>query len=272
MQDSRKRGVPNFGRGKCSDCDAEIVKKSGSHKYCEACSAKRNEVRVLKYALKQGRKIIEGSAPAHRHAAWLSNGADISKREQLKMFSSLPRMPNLVWYHRVAIPFNWAGSKNHLFANTNKGHTFMRAESRYYRHMLTEAIAANLDRTTIRQNKVWIDIFVQKPSHRGDATNFLDMICDAIKDAILLDDRWFSVRSIDWQICKTDPRIFVGYGQEGVNDAQVCSTCGRILEFHMFQKNRGTPNGLSRVCKDCKVIKNKDRRKTAPSYEVDIFG
>lgn len=47
-----------------------------------------------------------------------------------------------------------------------------------------------------------------KPDHRLDAINFLDGIADGVKDAIGIDDRYFSA-TIDWSIDKQNPRIEV---------------------------------------------------------------
>ena len=109
-------------------------------------------------------------------------------------------------------------------------------------HRLREATKGIM----VYRNKVWIDIFVQKPDHRGDAINFLDLIADAIKEAIGIDDRWFSIRRIDWQIVKEKPRIFIGIGQDEQDlfDAKICSYCGRILPEKCFGKSK-------RECREC---------------------
>jgi hypothetical protein len=83
--------------------------------------------------------------------------------------------------------------------------------------------------------------------------NVVDLVCDAVKDATGLDDRWYSIRCVDWQIVKVDPMLFVGLGQEDVGDAQACSTCGRLLGFDAFGKKSGTPNGIERVCRECRA-------------------
>jgi uncharacterized Zn-finger protein len=106
--------------------------------------------------------------------------------------------------------------------------------------MLESAISGK----KIYRNKVWIDIFVQKPDHRGDAINFVDLIADAIKVAIGIDDRWFSIRRVDWQIVKENPRIFIGIGQQDLFDSKICSYCGRILPEKNFSKS-------GRECREC---------------------
>lgn len=111
------------------------------------------------------------------------------------------------------------------------------------------------------QNRVWLDILVQKPNQRGDAVNFVDLICDAAKSAIGIDDRWFSIRRLDWQIVKDDPKIYIGIGQEDVPAVQACSSCGRLLPFSEFHKNTRLQNGVSRNCKECSSARVKSPRR-----------
>jgi len=112
-------------------------------------------------------------------------------------------------------------------------------------------------------NKVWVDIFAEKPDQRsGDAINLLDRVADSIKRAIGVDDRWYSVRRIDWSIVKENPRIYIGMGQVDRWDGQVCSHCGRILSIDNFQRSRGTKLGVGRSCKDCSSVIDKLRRDT----------
>jgi len=232
----------------CERCGEEVTRTSALQIYCRPCSEIRDQERKRKHHLEKGRAKLETE-----HALWKDRGYENSKSTRLSLFKSLPKKPNLVWYKRVAIPFSWSGSKNHIFANTARGHVYMREEASFYRAALTEALARNLDMSEIKKNKLWIDIFVQKPNHRGDAANFVDMVCDAIKDATLLDDRWYSIQGVDWQITKHNPMLYVGIGQEFVPDVQVCSTCGSLHEYDMFHKNKNSPNGVGRVCRDCRA-------------------
>lgn len=101
-------------------------------------------------------------------------------------------------------------------------------------------------------NKVWIDILVQKPDHRGDAVNVIDLVCDALKDALPVDDRWFCIRRLDWEIAKENPRLFIGIGQASDQDCQICSYCGQIKELEAFNRSRSRPLGVGRECKDCR--------------------
>jgi hypothetical protein len=107
-----------------------------------------------------------------------------------------------------------------------------------------------------------VSIFVQKTNHRGDAINVIDLVCDAIKDAVGLDDRWYSLSSVDWEIVKANPRIFISIGQDSDEDCQVCSHCGDIKALSAFNRNVHARMGVTRICKDCRVA----GRKLAKSY------
>ncbi len=255
----------SYGTMACTQCGEETPRRHPLQRYCPKCSEERNKVRQKNYSLRRGQADFERGLGEQR-AKWQTRGIELSKTERLSLLRSLPEPPNLHWYNRIAVPFTWSGSKNHIFSSTGRGHTFMRDESRYYRALITEKILASVkDPSIIKQNKLWIDIFVQKPTHRGDAANFLDLVCDAIKDAIPLDDRWYSVRSIDWQITKHEPMIYIGLGQEEVDDVQACSCCGRLLTFENFQKNRHAKAGVGRVCKDCMRVDRTRRKKADPA-------
>jgi hypothetical protein len=245
----RKRA--DYGILVCGDCGETAPKRGAVQRYCSKCSEVRDIARKKLHAETRGKALFN-----EKRAQWASNGTEISAGEKLSLMRAMPKPPDLIWHHRVAVPFSWAGSKNHLFATTARGHTFMRDESRYYRAILTDKLRNGMADQPVVQNKLWIDIFVQKPNHRGDAANFLDMVCDAVKDAIPLDDRWYSIRSIDWQIVKSDPMLYVGIGQDTIENVQACSTCGRLLPFDMFQKNRSTASGVGRVCRECQSVKS----------------
>ena len=59
-----------------------------------------------------------------------------------------------------------------------------------------------------QNSKLWLTIRVFKPGQRVDAINFLDGIADGVKDAINVDDKWYSA-IVDWGIDKKNPRIEV---------------------------------------------------------------
>lgn len=49
-----------------------------------------------------------------------------------------------------------------------------------------------------KEEKIFVDIFLQKPQKRIDVANLVDSVCDAIKEGIGIDDCWFAPRT-DWE-------------------------------------------------------------------------
>ena len=168
----------------------------------------------------------------------------------IEWFNEKP--PELMWMVKIAVPFTYAFSKNHIYAGRGIGHVFLRKETRANQDSITLLLREALRDVEIKHNKLWIELLVQKPNQRGDAINVLDVICDGIKKATGIDDRWYSVRRIDWEIKKTDPQIFIGIGQERCEDSIICSDCGALKPLDQFKKNKSTPHvGVTRRCKQC---------------------
>ena len=243
------RAAPKFAEGLvCSKCGAVAVKRSAMQKYCEPCSTTRDLERKRLWARDHP---VPGRT--RDRSAVSAKGAAINAGET-RLLTDWSAQPTLNWLVKVKFPFDWSASKNHIFAVRKAGHVALRGESRNYRTALSMMIKAALKGRKVEPNKVWLEIFVQKPNHRGDAANFVDLICDAVKDAIGVDDRWFSIRQLEWQITKTDPHIFLTIGQEDPRAAQVCSPCGRILTLDAFHRNAAAQNGVGRICKECASV------------------
>lgn len=130
------------------------------------------------------------------------------------------------------------------------GHVYMREEIKEVRDELIFQLRAAGGEWF--DGKVWIDLFVEKPDARSDAINVLDLICDAVKVAIEVDDRWFSIRRVDWSVVKFEPRIYVAVTQAVSEHHRVCSYCGVIKPLGDFAKNRSGPHGHGRECSRCR--------------------
>ena len=161
--------------------------------------------------------------------------------------------PNLIWSFGFKFPFSSALSKNAIWRLNGKGHIFNRKESNDMRGMITLLVKNAIRKNNIKivQNKIWLDIFVEKSNARSDAVNVIDLLCDGIKDAIDIDDRWYSIKRLDWSIVKDDPHVYVTIGQESDVPVQACSYCGRLLPYENFHKNSRSNNGIGRECKEC---------------------
>lgn len=158
-------------------------------------------------------------------------------------------LPDPSWVIKVTMPFGYEFSKNHLWSLNPQGHVFMRGESKAAKEELALRLRNALMQSgrEIYQAKLYLDIFVQKPDHKGDAVNVIDLVCDAVTQAVGLDDRWFCIRRLDWEIVKRDPKLVVGITQFETEDHRVCSDCGRILPLSCFWKSK-------RECEDCRML------------------
>lgn len=225
----------------CVACGKLFIKNAqqGMRKYCWTCSEradlKRKNVSDTK---REGRAL----------------GKEIGAPKSAALARSLVEgrpTPEMHWQVRFSVPFSYAASKNHIYALRARGHVHLRQESRDLKALITNNLREVMGDIPVAHNKVWIDILVQKSNHRGDAINVVDLVCDGIKKALPVDDRWYSIRSLDWEIVREGGRIFIAVGQEDVGDAQVCSYCGQILPLDRFKKSKGRHLNVGTECLSC---------------------
>ncbi len=239
----------------CEACGEESPRRGTVQKYCEPCSERMDLQRKKLWA----RGNPPDSADTKRWRAAKRSRAIVAGQEKSAEVSNdigwNAKSPDLLWLVRIAVPFQYAASKNAIYTTRRNGHVALRRESRAIRDEITLRIKNALIDQPVAHNRLWLDIYVQKPNHRGDAINVLDLVCDAVKDAVPVDDRWFAIRQLNWEVAKNDPMIFVGIGQDTTEDAQVCSYCGMILPFSSFRKSSHSKIGVGRECKDCLRIK-----------------
>lgn len=253
----------------CAECGSIAVKRSAMQKYCVPCSDSRSIKRRTKWAKEVGYRS--------RKTKLTTRGIQISSACRADM-TEPPQPPKLLWWRSTSLPFSWRASKNHIFSNSidTGGHIAKRKARIAYMEEVIVKIKECLADVTVVKNKVWLDFIIQKPMQNGDAVNIVDTLCDAIKQAIGVDDRWFSIRSLDWQIVKHNPMLFIGIGQESSTIVQACSSCGGILSYDKFQNNKGMPNGISRnclvCCRDEDGLRRKAGRKTKMRISADLFG
>lgn len=240
----------------CSDCGVETERRGAKQKYCPTCSEKHDLIRKRLWArdhppsaMQAARNRVHASE-RKEHAREAGARANRNSKRSIAWYEV--EGPDLLWQVRVAIPFSYAASKNHIYALRRAGHVALRRESRAKRNEIVLMIRRSLRNHHVVHNKVWIDILVQKPNHRGDAVNVIDLVCDALTDAVGVDDRWFCIRRLDWEVVKKDPMLFVGIGQDSNRDCQVCSYCGQIKELSAFNANKHNHLGVGRECKQCR--------------------
>lgn len=152
-------------------------------------------------------------------------------------------------YIQIDVPYSSFLSKNR-FGIAGKHH-FVLKETRELQDLIQWQIKAK--RARFFTGKVWLDIIVQKPQARGDAVNYVDRVCDAVQKAIGINDYWFSLRRVDWQIVKKNPKIIIGIGQNITEEHCICSMCGRVLPLHPhFSKEKGNTAKPHIACKACR--------------------
>lgn len=129
-------------------------------------------------------------------------------------FADFPHR-DFVWSTAITVPFNLALSKNRMWRTTvrnGRAVTYIPRDSKDEHDRIALAFLARRC-PIIPKTKLWLSLFVEKPDNKSDAFNFLDVIADAVKDGLGLDDRWYSSDFIDWAIQKDMPRIFIRVGQ-----------------------------------------------------------
>jgi hypothetical protein len=152
---------------------------------------------------------------------------------------------------RVSVPFSYAGSKNHIW-RLGGHHVEARQEMREFGLAIERELAIGLREVRVVQNKLWVTLLIEKPDHRGDAINLIDLCCDAIKRATNLDDRWYCIKGVDWRIAKKSPCIVIAIGQEDDVDVQPCSACGHLQPLAAYGRRSDTRLGVERICKLCR--------------------
>lgn len=135
--------------------------------------------------------------------------------------------PKLAWYFMFTTPFSYAYSKNRRWKRTKTGHVFIPKEISDASTRLAQEVSDRAHLHNVVEAKVWLDIFVEKPDHRGDAVNVVDFVCDFVKVGLGVDDRWYSIRKLDWSINRVNPHLFIGVGQESEQATLLCTNCGK---------------------------------------------
>lgn len=66
------------------------------------------------------------------------------------------------------------------------------------------------------RHKIYVDIMVYRPDMRTDPVNFVDMICDAVKRGIGIDDNIYA-GSWDWELVEGKGEIVIVVRQEATD-------------------------------------------------------
>lgn len=160
----------------------------------------------------------------------------------------------------IKVPYSFNLSKNARGGWSQSSGPYVRKEVRQIEIGLIEEFRQTGPWYT---TKTWLDIFVQMPTRRSDAINVLDTVADAVKKGIGVDDKWFSIYRLDWEIEKVDPIVSIRVFQNEDFHSRYCNTCKKAkpLTSEEFHNRRTDPSGLSLVCKPCAQETNNQRYK-----------
>ncbi len=250
--------MKNFGMAECPICHQQFTKRSGGHTYCDVCKPESKRLNMERWLADNPDKKREHSraSAARAYARREDQVGAISETIKEEAWG-LTREVTLLWYVRLQMPFSSAFSKNRIYQKGSENKPFVKSSAG--RAASDEVIirarnALRLANIRPVEAKVWVDLFVQKAEHRGDAVNVVDLVCDALKVALDVDDRWFSIRRLDWSVVRNDPMLYIGMGQETDRPHKICSICKRCLPFESFPPNKARPDALHNACMECREL------------------
>lgn len=234
----------------CGECKVAFTTDEPRKLFCDSCGIKRR--------LNQRKRGIDATRRAQSPA--LKNIALSNAERREALFDGLAKPIHFAWSVFFSIPYSLNASKNRRWSNSGHGVVYLSKEVRSFEASLIIMARQALRETKVHQAKLWVGIFVQKPNNKSDAINVVDTICDALKKAVGLDDRWFCLSRVDWEIQKHDPQIYIRVSQEVERDMIACSHCGIILPAETFSKKKSGHLGHGRVCRSCTSIVAQERK------------
>ncbi len=156
----------------------------------------------------------------------------------------------LKWAVRVEVPFDRLMSKNSIWSYGSKqGHVFIRQEVKNSRESVANAVGEALRLQPMVHGKLWLGIYVQKPTFKGDAINVIDSIADAVKTVVAIDDNMYSLMFVDWDVVFENPKVILYIGQHHEVAQFQCSYCGQLQPVEKYKGPR--------LCLDCSPRKVK---------------
>lgn len=132
----------------------------------------------------------------------------------------MPQHPRLAPYAQFTLPLSgkWSKNRTHSLTKDQTG-IVLRKSAREIKSAVAWSTKLAVRGMAFRQDKVWLDIMVYKLNMRSDAVNVVDIVCDGIKLGLEIDDRWYAIRQLDWEVVPANPRIVIGIGQQATSAA-----------------------------------------------------
>lgn len=211
----------------CQSCGVESYRGSKIAKFCLQCALNRIPANKLRCKEKNPEKHTESikKSATNKRIEMVARGAAIAEMVKPRIYWPADHEIDTYIQCRVKIKYNKNLSKNAAYGISRRGFMYIKPDARQAMDDVKKALRPFANK--FKKAKTWIDIFVEKPHNRGDAINFIDSICDAVKIAIGVDDKFFSIRKVDWKVNKQNPRIFIGISQESDEETFICIYCGR---------------------------------------------
>lgn len=120
----------------------------------------------------------------------------------------------------VQCTYSSALSKNARLKRSFRGRLYIDAKAKAAEAQLERELTTALKGIKWYQSKVYLDIYVFKSRTNTDALNFIDALADCLKRVILVDDKFYSIKSCDWELDRKNPRIILKLFQPERRDAQ----------------------------------------------------
>lgn len=176
----------------CEGCLQEILRTSHNQRFCPSCATKRKKE-------KRSKSIPDTVIPRGDVSMWYLY-VDTNTRS---------------WKVSVCMGYTPAlFSKNRAFGLASSGQRFFKSHSRKAGHKkILGAIGPAINKLRgmgglLSPRKTWVVITVLRPNDGRDCDpiNFVDSVCDAIKEVLGVDDRWFAV-VVDWKDSSSYPDV-----------------------------------------------------------------
>ncbi len=130
-------------------------------------------------------------------------------------------MPELAWRVHASVPLDWGWADNRIWAA--RYHSYGRRltdEAEVRRGALAAAMITALHGRRVVVAPLWLRIHCLIPNHRGDAINVLKLAADAVQVATGLDDRWYHLSGLSWELMPDKPELRVWVGQVELVDVR----------------------------------------------------
>ncbi len=245
----------------CVDCGCKFMAKVARMTRCNTCQRKRDAEYFVEW-----RKINPDwkKRRANRQKEYNRIRAAAARSMLVEKKVVMPERIGVTALERFIISWDAGLSKNELYGR-KPGAIFLRDRARKLKQAIISMVVLKTGgRWPV--GKIWVDIIVQKDSQKADAVNVVDILCDAIKDGIGVDDKWFSLGLVDWEVSKIAPKIVFQIYRYHSEPKRVCYSCGEVRDASEFWKR--SAGGMCLRCRTIPVDSIRRRGVAAPDNRI----